>query len=93
MARRAWIADDGAGLARKKNSRKLVRLWPDAGRLLGLSRYTCYAAAKSGQLPVLRLGSMLYMAPGVLDRMLEEGWQPDAERQLVRTSKNVASDA
>jgi hypothetical protein len=42
----------------------------DAGRALGISRSAAYAAAKSGDLPTLRIGRRLVVPTAELHRML-----------------------
>jgi excisionase family DNA binding protein len=37
-------------------SKPVIDLWPDAGKLLGLGRDTTYNAARSGEIPTLRIG-------------------------------------
>jgi excisionase family DNA binding protein len=43
-----------------------------AGELLGLSRNAAYAAAKNGQLPVLKIGKRLLVPKVRFDRLLSE---------------------
>jgi excisionase family DNA binding protein len=43
----------------------------EAGQILGLSRNTAYALAKSGRLPTIRLGRRLLVPKSALDRLLE----------------------
>jgi excisionase family DNA binding protein len=43
----------------------------EAGQILGLSRNTAYALAKSGRLPTIRLGRRLLVPKVALDRLLE----------------------
>lgn len=52
-----------------------IPLWPDAGRLLGISRNVAYDAARKGMIPTLRLGKnirvpvpKLLAMLGVVDR-------------------------
>ena len=42
----------------------------EAARLLGLGRGAAYAAAKSGELPVIRIGKRLLVPRVQLERML-----------------------
>jgi excisionase family DNA binding protein len=44
---------------------------PEAGRVLGLSRNAAYAAARRGELPVLRFGKKLRVPVCRLERLLE----------------------
>jgi excisionase family DNA binding protein len=43
----------------------------EAGRLLGIGRNCAYDAAKSGQLPVIKIGRRLLVSKAALDRMLD----------------------
>jgi excisionase family DNA binding protein len=47
-----------------------VKLWPDAARMLGVSRTTVYKAAKAGQLPTIRIGNLLLVPKPALERLL-----------------------
>ena len=42
-----------------------------AARMLGISRGSAYEAAKTGELPVIRIGKRLLVSMEALDRMLE----------------------
>jgi len=42
----------------------------EAGRLLGISRGTAYEAAKSGSIPVIRIGKRLLVPRAALERLL-----------------------
>ena len=42
-----------------------------AARILGISRGSAYEAAKTGELPVIRIGKRLLVSMEALDRMLE----------------------
>jgi len=46
---------------------------PEAGKELGLSRNASYAAARRGEIPVLRFGKKLRVPTARFERMLEEG--------------------
>ncbi len=48
----------------------------DAATLLGISRNTAYEAARTGQLPILRLGRRLLVPVPALLRMLEDEDDP-----------------
>jgi excisionase family DNA binding protein len=41
-----------------------------AGKLLGLSRNSAYAAARNGQLPVIRIGKRILVPKAQLERLL-----------------------
>lgn len=43
----------------------------EAGRLLGYSRNTAYEAAKTGELPVIRLGRKIRVPKVALQRLLD----------------------
>jgi len=43
----------------------------EAGRRLGLSKNTAYAAANRGEIPVIRIGSLLKVPRVAFERMLE----------------------
>jgi excisionase family DNA binding protein len=45
----------------------------EAAKLLGIGRNQAYDAAKSGQLPVIRIGKRLLVLRPALDRMLNRG--------------------
>ena len=42
----------------------------EAGKLLGISRGSAYEGAKSGEIPVLKIGGRLLVPRAALDRML-----------------------
>ena len=44
---------------------------PEAGRRLGIGRSAAYAAAASGELPVIRIGGLLRVPLRALERKLE----------------------
>ncbi len=48
---------------------------PEAAQLLGLSRNSCYVAARSGQLPVsiIKIGKRLLISKAALDKFLDDG--------------------
>lgn len=49
----------------------------EAAQVLGISRSTAYELARTGELPVLRLGRRLVISKRALDRLLE-GEAPSA---------------
>ncbi len=55
----------------------VFRLWPDAGRLLGLGRNAAFDCARRGEIPTLRFGKRLMVSKAALMRLLAEG-QPVA---------------
>jgi hypothetical protein len=62
----------------------VMRLWPDAGRFLGLGRNATFDAAKRGELPVLRFGRRLLVSKVALVRLLAEG-RPESDPQAMTT--------
>jgi excisionase family DNA binding protein len=51
--------------------RRTLELWPDVGRMLGLSRPSTYAAAKNGQIPTIRIGGRILVPRAALERLLD----------------------
>jgi excisionase family DNA binding protein len=51
--------------------RLAVPLWPTAGKALGLSRNTTYAAAQRGDIPTLRFGRLVRVPLKALQRLLD----------------------
>lgn len=47
-----------------------IRIWPDAGQLLGLSKDSAYRAADRGEIPTLRMGRRLLVPVPKLLKML-----------------------
>jgi len=50
---------------------RLVYGVPEAGEMLGPTRNAAYAAAKRGEIPVIRIGKLLRVPKVAFDRMLE----------------------
>ena len=50
-----------------------IPLWPDAGRLLGISRNVAYDAARRGAIPTLKLGKNIRVPVPKLLAMLGVG--------------------
>jgi hypothetical protein len=48
--------DEPIGTPPASIERLVVKLWPDAGRALGLGRSATYGAVARGEIPVLRFG-------------------------------------
>jgi excisionase family DNA binding protein len=48
----------------------------EAGKLLGYSRNSVYSAAKTGELPTIRLGRKMRVPRIALERMLEAAGPP-----------------
>ena len=42
-----------------EQERVTMRLWPEAGNRLGLSRGATYAAAQRGEIPTVRVGNLI----------------------------------
>jgi excisionase family DNA binding protein len=62
-------------------SEKLTFTVEEAGRMLGVSRNTAYACARSGELPVVKLGTRLVVPKAALMRMLEgTGQRPSGDK-------------
>ena len=55
---------------------RLVYTVEEAGKLLGIGRSAAYEAARSGELPVIRIGRRWLVSKQALDRMLSEAGQP-----------------
>jgi len=51
-------------------SRRLTMTVPEAGEILGLGRTAAYEAARTGQLPTLRIGHRLLVPLGAMEKML-----------------------
>ncbi len=47
-----------------------LNLWPETGRLLGLSRQSTYDAAARGDVPTIRIGRRLLVPTAALARLL-----------------------
>jgi excisionase family DNA binding protein len=54
----------------KGSPRGTLDLWPDAGKRLGLSRGSIYAAAARGEIPTIRIGRRILVPCAALDRLL-----------------------
>lgn len=52
---------------------------PYAGKLAGIGKNASYAAARRGEIPVIRLGSKLRVPAARWNRVLAEGTDPDAK--------------
>ena len=60
----------------ESNEEKLVYSVEEAAKLLGIGRSSAYEAARSGELPVIRIGRRWLVSKQALDRMLLEAGQP-----------------
>ena len=54
---------------------KLIYSVEEAAKLLGIGRSAAYEAARSGELPVIRIGRRWLVSKQALDRMLSEAGQ------------------
>lgn len=53
-----------------------VPVWPDVGKALGLSRNHTYDAARSGEIPTIKIGRCLRVPLVALNKMLEDAGKP-----------------
>lgn len=51
---------------------------PEAGKALGIGRSAAYEAARTGQLPTIRIGKRILVPIVALDRLLAEAPTADA---------------
>ena len=51
---------------------------PEAGKALGIGRSAAYEAARTGQLPTIRIGRRLLVPIVALERLLQEAGRPVA---------------
>lgn len=51
--------------------RPFMSLWPEVGEILGLSRSSCYAAAKRGEIPTCAFGARLVVPTAALRRLAQ----------------------
>jgi hypothetical protein len=49
---------------------RVIPLWPDAGKALGLSRNGTYEAAKRGEIPTIRFGWKIVVPVDRFERLL-----------------------
>lgn len=50
---------------------------PEAAAVLGISDGLAYRAARTGQLPALRVGRRYVVPTAALEELLRRGWKPD----------------
>lgn len=62
------------GVAPQSGNDTARRTWTveEAGRILGVSRMTAYSLAKSGAIPVLKIGKRLLVPRAALERLLAD---------------------
>lgn len=53
--------------------RLTLDLWPEVGRALGLGRNSTFKAAKSGEIPVLKIGKRLLVPRTAFEKLLNGG--------------------
>jgi excisionase family DNA binding protein len=56
--------------------RPVVMTVPEAGKKLGLGRDASYAAARKGEIPVVRFGRLLRVPVSAFDRLLDQPMSP-----------------
>ena len=49
---------------------------PEVGKVLGIGRSAAYEAARSGQLPTIRIGRRILVPLVALERMLDQAGKP-----------------
>ena len=62
------------------DDRLCMNIWPECGRLLGLSKNSTYEAARRGEIPTVRIGKRLLVPRKALLKMLEGQTALQAER-------------
>jgi len=55
----------------RDTERQTLDLWPDTGRILGLSRGATFQAARSRQIPTIRIGRRLLVPKAALAKLLD----------------------
>jgi excisionase family DNA binding protein len=53
----------------------VMRLWPDAGQALGLSRNATYDAARRGEIPTIRFGKLIRVPMAAFNDLLASAGQ------------------
>lgn len=48
-----------------------LRVWPEVGEILGLSKVSTYAAVKRGDIPTIRFGRRIVVPTAALRRLLQ----------------------
>ena len=54
-----------------------MTIWPETGHAIGLSRSASYDAAKSGDIPTIRIGKRILVPTAALRRLLKLDEQMD----------------
>lgn len=75
----------------KNNEDRLCLSIPETARRLGISRGLAYGLARSGQIPVLRLGKRLVVPKIALERMLGQTETPGENRE-ANSSRNTLTE-
>ena len=65
-------------------TQNLVLTAPEAGRLLGLSRGSTYAAVRNGSIPSLRIGSRWLVPKAALMRLLAQAEESNVGHDAKR---------
>jgi excisionase family DNA binding protein len=65
----------------------------EAGPVLGISRSSAYEAARTGEIPTLRIGRRLVVPVGALRRMLGEVAENDHDPGANRAAEKASADA
>lgn len=60
---------------RVESPEKLVYDVPEAGRLLGLGRSASYEAARTGQIPTIKIGGRYKVPKRALEKLLDSAGQ------------------
>ncbi len=68
---------------------RLTLTVPEAGRILGLGRNASYEAARTGAIPVLRIGGKLLVPRPALERML--GLEPATAKSTTNGEERRAA--
>ena len=50
--------------------RDTIPVWPDAGKRLGVGKNQAYEAAKTGELPTIKIGKRILVPLAAFERML-----------------------
>lgn len=68
---------------------RLTLTVPEAGRVLGLGRNASYEAARTGAIPVLRIGGKLLVPRPALERLL--GMRPQELESTIHPEEGLAA--
>ena len=68
-------------VAASEPTERLTLSVPEAGRVLGISRESAYFAARSGEIPTIRIGGRILVPRAALERLL--AGQPQASEKEV----------